>query len=63
LAATFGGLVGTGPGAGMSVMFVISGILGAFVGLAGYLVPVVRNAEDILPDHEAKAAPSGEKPK
>lgn len=52
-----GGLVGTGPGAGMSLMFVITGILGVFVGLGGYTVPAVRNVEKILPDHGGAAAP------
>ena len=33
LAATFGGLVGTGPGAGMSLMLVIAGFLGIVAGL------------------------------
>ena len=56
LASIFGGLVGTGPGAGMSLMFVITGVLGAIVGLGGYAVRVVRDAEDILPDHDAKIA-------
>jgi DHA3 family macrolide efflux protein-like MFS transporter len=54
-AATFGGLVGAGPGAGMALMFVITGVLGALVGLAGYAFQAVRDAEDILPDHEAVA--------
>jgi len=54
LASTFGGLIGTGSGAGMALMFVIVGILEALVGVAGYAFPVVRNAEAILPDHEAK---------
>jgi len=36
----------------------LTGILGALVGLGGYAFPVVRNAEDILPDHQA--APAGE---
>lgn len=53
LASLFGNVVGTGPGAGMGLMFLISGALGAMVGLGGYLFPVVRNAEDLLPDHEA----------
>lgn len=53
LSGTFGWLVGTGPGAGMSLIFIITGILAAMVGLSGYLVPVIRNAEDILPDHDA----------
>jgi hypothetical protein len=57
-AGTFGGLVGTGPGAGMALWLMLTGILGALVGLGGYAFPVVRNAEDILPDHQA--APAGE---
>lgn len=56
LAATFGGLVGTGPGTGMALLIVFSGIGSALVGLAGYLFAPVRNAEDILPDHDAPAA-------
>jgi hypothetical protein len=55
LAAVFGWMVGTGPGAGMGLMFVVVGILGALVGLGGYAFRVVRNAEDILPDHDAAA--------
>ena len=53
LAPLFGGIIGTGPGAGISLMFVITGFLAAIAGLAGYFFPVVRNVEDILPDHEA----------
>lgn len=48
----FGWLVGTGPGSGMSLMFVLFGTIGALVGLGGYLFPAVRHAEDLLPDHE-----------
>jgi len=63
LSAAFGGLVGTEPGSGMSLMFVLFGALAAAVGLCGYASPVVRNAEDILPDHEPAVAeaqaPSG----
>jgi hypothetical protein len=54
LAATFGGLIGTGPGAGMGLMFLITGLLGTAFGLGGYLFPAIRNVEDILPDHEAR---------
>jgi MFS family permease len=53
----FGGLVGTGSGAGMSLMFVTTGVLGVVVGLAGYLVPAIRNAEELLPDHDAVLEP------
>ncbi len=55
LAPVFGGLVGTGPGAGMGLMLVIFGILGALVGLSGYAFNAIRNAEDLLPDHSAEA--------
>jgi len=51
LASLFSGLVGIGPGAGMSLIFVITGILGVIVGLAGYAINSVRNVESTLPDH------------
>jgi len=57
LAPAFGNLVGTGPGAGMALTFVITGLLMAVTGLGAYLFPTVRNVEDILPDHELAAAP------
>lgn len=52
LVNTFGWLVGTGPGAGTALIFVFGGLAAAGIGLAGYLVPAIRNAEDILPDHD-----------
>jgi len=51
LATTFGSLVGTGPGAGMSLMLVIAGFLGVVTGLGAYSFRVIRDAEDILPDY------------
>jgi len=50
LVPMFGGLVGVGSGAGMALIFVFGGLFAAVAGLGGYLFPVVRNAEDILPD-------------
>lgn len=50
-ADTFGWLVGTGPGAGMGLLLVVSGLLTVLVALSGYLIPFIRNAETILPDH------------
>lgn len=52
LAPLFGPLVGTGPGAGMALMFIFSGSLVILVGLGGYLFPAIRNAETLLPDHD-----------
>lgn len=55
LSQLLGWLVGIGPGSGMALMFVFSGVMMALVGLAGYFVRIVREAEDILPDHEVSA--------
>jgi hypothetical protein len=57
LESTFGGLVGTGSGAGMSLIFIITALLGTVVSLAGYLVPAIRNIEDILPDYDEEPEP------
>jgi MFS family permease len=53
LSSTFGWLVGTRPGSGMSLIFIITGSLAMLVGILSYTVPVVRNAESLLPDHDA----------
>ncbi len=53
LAPVFGWLVGTGPGSGIAIIFVIAGLLGAIFSLGGYVFNAVRNVEDILPDHDA----------
>ncbi len=55
LAPIFGGITGTGPGAGMSLIVLGTAVIGTFVALAGYAFPAVRNAESILPDHELVA--------
>jgi len=52
LSTIFGGMVGTGSGAGMGVLMVICGVGMSLVGLAGYFVPVIRDAEDLLPDQD-----------
>lgn len=56
LANLFGGLVGVGPGAGMGLMLALTGIVGALVGLVGYAFPAIRDAERLLPDHDAVGA-------
>ena len=60
LPATFAWLVGTGPGSGMGLLIVICGLVAVLVGIAGYFVPAIYNAETILPDHDtlAKAEPA-----
>jgi len=56
LAPFFGGLAGAGAGAGMGLQFALAGIFALLVGLGGYLFPAIRNAEDLLPDHDAAPA-------
>ena len=51
----FGPLVGTTSGSGMSLLIVICGLGAALVGAVGYCVSAIRNAEDILPDHDTLA--------
>lgn len=57
LAGVLGGVVGTGRGSGMALMFVIGGVLLASFGVCGYAIRVIRNAEDLLPDHDAAVSP------
>ena len=53
LATSVGWLVGTGPGRGMALMFIVGGIMSAGVSLAGFFIPILRKAEDLLSDHDA----------
>jgi len=55
LAQTFGGLVGTSPGSGMSLQFIVSGLLYLSVIAAAWFIPAIRNVETILPDHDQLA--------
>lgn len=52
LSEIFGGLVGTGPGAGMGLIIFFAGLLSVLAGAAGYFIPVIYNAETILSDHD-----------
>ncbi len=52
LAAAFGWLVGTGPGAGMALLAVLCGALITLVGVIAYFIPAIRNADRLLPDHD-----------
>ncbi|HSL31314.1 MAG TPA: MFS transporter [Anaerolineales bacterium] len=52
LAPIFGGLVGTGPGAGMSLLILLAAIIGIIVPAASYAIPAFRNVEDMIPDND-----------
>ena len=58
LVGVFGGLVGTGAGSGMSLLFIFSALAGLSVVLVAYLIPIVRNVEDLLPDHDRAVEPA-----
>jgi len=55
LAPVFGKITGTGPGAGMSLILIFTGILMLGLTPLGLSVPAVRDAEELLPDFEASA--------
>jgi len=52
LAVIFGDLLGTGPGRGMALIFILVGMAAAVVSFGSYLIPSIRNVEQILPDHD-----------
>jgi DHA3 family macrolide efflux protein-like MFS transporter len=66
LAPIFGDLIGTGPGAGMSLLIFLAAIVGIFVPSLSYAIPAFRNVEDLVPDHDVaspqppKATDSGQ---
>jgi MFS family permease len=55
LPAAFAWLVGTGPGSGMGLLIVVCGLIAMLVGLVGYFIPHIYNAETILPDYDELA--------
>jgi MFS family permease len=54
LAPVFGSLFGTNPGSGMALQFTFFSFLVVLICLGSYAVPVLRNVEDLLPDHQAQ---------
>ncbi len=53
LAPVLGWIFGTGGGAGIALLYVISSLSMLVVGLGGYAFRVLRDVEIILPDHDA----------
>jgi MFS family permease len=52
LSGLFGWMVGNSPGSGMALIMVVFGLLTTLTMLTGYLIPRIRNIEDLLPDHD-----------
>jgi Na+-transporting NADH:ubiquinone oxidoreductase subunit NqrD len=49
----FGWLIGVDPGDGISLLFLLMGLIRALFGFGAYTVRQVRDVESILPDHDA----------
>lgn len=64
LAKTFGWMVGTSPGSGMSLQYLFSGLGYLAVIAVAWFLPNIRNVETILPDHDQmeKVTEGEEKP-
>jgi MFS family permease len=56
LSRTFSPLFGSGPGSGMALLIFFCGICILLVSIAGFSVRAIRDAETILPDHDALPA-------
>jgi MFS transporter, DHA3 family, macrolide efflux protein len=52
LAPIFGGLVGTGPGAGIGLIFFMAGILTTGIGVSSYAFTAIREVETSVSDHD-----------
>lgn len=51
LASLLGNFVGVGPGAGISLMISLAGLVGLLLTSLVYFIPIVWNVETLLPDH------------
>lgn len=56
LAGSVGVLIGTGPGRGIGLMFVVLGVLMMLIAAGAYAVRAIRQIEDELPDAPIAAA-------
>jgi len=52
LSRAFGGIFGTGPGSGMGLLIFFTCLCSVMVGLSGYFIRPIHQAETILPDHD-----------
>jgi hypothetical protein len=64
LARAFNWLVGTGPGSGMSLQYLFSGLAYISIIIVAWFIPTIRNVEELLPDHDQleKVAEGGSDP-
>ena len=53
LASMFSPLAGAGPGSGMAVLLILSGLMGVVIMASGFITNPIRRAEVLLPDSDA----------
>ncbi|MEJ5313231.1 MFS transporter [Anaerolinea thermophila] len=58
LSTIFAPLTGTGPGAGMGTIIFLSGVVILGVAISGWMNPLVRDVETLIPDHDTVSSPS-----
>ena len=56
LPSAFGWITGTGPGAGMGLIYLLCAVLIVVLAIIGYLIPAVRRVETVLPDYSPAPA-------
>ena len=56
-AAMLGAVVGTGPGAGMGLMYVLFGFLALTVSIVSFMLRDIREVETLIPDYLQAAEP------
>lgn len=61
-ASSVGAWIGVGPGRGIGAMFVLAGMAGCLLAVAGYLHPRIRHLEEELPDKIADTVPEASIP-
>lgn len=54
ITSIFAPILGTEFGAGITLLFIMTSISLVAIGLSGYAFPLLRNAEELLPDHDGE---------
>jgi len=52
ITSIFAPLLGTDSGAGIALLYIIASMGMVLIGVCGYAFPTLRNAEELLPDHD-----------
>jgi hypothetical protein len=59
LAGSLGRVIGTGPGRGVGLMLIVTGLVQVAVGIAAFAAPRLRNLERDIPDAGVSPVPPG----